>query len=91
MSLSRERGVPSFMDTERAALSPCLSLSWPVQVDFQAAGGRDSFERGWETVQPTVGTGIADEAQKEFIFDPNDKYRVLPEALLPVSRLGGLR
>ncbi|BEI86788.1 hypothetical protein CcaverHIS002_0701340 [Cutaneotrichosporon cavernicola] len=27
---------------------------------------------------------------KEFIFDPKDKYRVLPEALMPVARLGGL-
>jgi hypothetical protein len=28
--------------------------------------------------------------QKEFIFDPKDKYRVMPEALMPVARLGGL-
>jgi flavin reductase (DIM6/NTAB) family NADH-FMN oxidoreductase RutF len=27
---------------------------------------------------------------KEFIFDPKDKYRVMPEALMPVARLGGL-
>jgi hypothetical protein len=28
--------------------------------------------------------------QKEFIFDPEDKMKVLAEKLRPVSRLGGI-